>query len=778
MVKDIIDKIKENGQIKVVSFDIFDTLLFRTVTIPPYVFVRMYEKRPDLFPEYTNKDDWKNARMMAERIARQNKKFYVKADFIEISLKEIYETLPTAYAKNADELMKLEIECEKETCFVNDEMYETIKYIKNVLNLKVILTSDMYLGGKIIGEILEYNGVDLSLFEQIFISVDYDTSKRDGALYDLVAKTMGIKNEEMFHVGDNIYSDIGIANKHNIPNFYYNFISEGNARFPFFTMEEMAYDLIAQPICPIRLLGASKNPYTDKRDKEFFDIGAMIVGPFFTMFSEGVIDNAIKNNISVIRPLMREGMFLTKMIRNAAEARGLNYSVEPLYISRYAMQTSALEYIEPPTIKNMLITTGLTIKSILKTLNIEEEVGDKLKDIISYKVEEIRTLNINGKKVFDEVEEFLTSKEIIDLIRTKNKGDSKIIKDYFKDAGITSKAILVDIGWKATIPTSLAKMFKDLDLITLMCFAHPDVAINTIGGGDVRGFIGNYGADKKLIGDVYVYLMEMFLLAEEGTTVGYKYEDGKVVPKTLKIEYPQWQIDGIKKLQEGILSFQNEFLKLANKKPHLRNWKNNNIEVCNILNRLFCFPELNEVKRLKDVQFDQNYGSNMLMPLISDEAIDKVKDVDINEFYSRARTTRPEWYSGLNVLKNPTFYYEIKAQNIHRYAYYSVVMLVKRMLREVGDNKFILVTAGANTKMVLSLLKSMEKLDMVYGIVDNDENLHGVRMYGIEVNAVEHDYELNTYFCPISSRTASDSLYKQIVEAKGSNIKYISFFNK
>ena len=74
MVNKIIEDLENNSDIKVVSFDIFDTLLFRTVTEPEQVFVRMYKLYPDKFPDFTNEEDWKQARKNAAIQARKNKK--------------------------------------------------------------------------------------------------------------------------------------------------------------------------------------------------------------------------------------------------------------------------------------------------------------------------------------------------------------------------------------------------------------------------------------------------------------------------------------------------------------------------------------------------------------------------------------------------------------------------------------------------------------------------------------------------------------------------------
>ena len=329
MINKVIEKIQNNPDIRAISFDIFDTLLFRMVSEPAQVFEKMYSPDKKNFPDYTNEEDWKNARIYAEQTAR--KKAFNETGSYEVTLDDIYNYVPTVY-KHIDALKKLEVECEIKYCYLNMEMYETLKYIKEQLELPIVLISDMYLGKENIYKILKENGLDMELIKEVFISCDYGVSKRYEGLYHVVLEALGIKPHALLHIGDNNYSDIGVAGKLGINTYFYPLISEANYTHPYLFMEKLAYGDICKEIHSLRLVAANNNKETTSEEKTFYDIGAMIVGPLFTYATEWVMDVAEEKGIKIIRPLMREGKLLTELLRNSQEARGTDLSIAPLYI--------------------------------------------------------------------------------------------------------------------------------------------------------------------------------------------------------------------------------------------------------------------------------------------------------------------------------------------------------------------------------------------------------------------------------------------------------------
>lgn len=776
MIERIIDKIKNNNEITTVSFDIFDTLLLRTVSEPTQVFSRMFQLQPELFPEYTNEDDWKNARIYAERMAR--KKAYEQKKNYEVTLDKIYEEISFVYTQK-QKLMSLEIECESMTCFLNDAVYETLKYIKQELKLKVLLISDMYLSKDVITNILSGNNVDCSLFDGIYISCEYDASKKYSELYQIAMNESGIAARQLLHVGDNHYSDIGVARKLGISTYQYTLISEADYRFPYINLERKAYGEICKEIYSLRLLAANENSEDTEEEKFFFDIGAMILGPIFTYATEWILDEAVKRNIKIIRPLMREGKLLSELLIKAQEERNIELSIEPLYISRFAVFTANFEKCMEKDVLYLFNTYNITLRKIFEILNIEE-VSEKYKEYLDISTVELKQVTLSTESVYEEIKTFLTSEEIILLIRKKNKGVSEKIVKYLREMGLEEACMTLDIGWRGSIQNTIRKLLglNSGNMLNYLFFSR-DLAIeNVTEGCDLRGFIGNFGKQQKNIFDLFYRLIEMFCLNTDGTTIGYRPEGDKVVPQLQYIDYPAEQIKLIGILQQGIKAFQQEFFKLVKKKPYIREWSNYRTELCNLLERLFSYPLNSEATKLSTIVYDQNFGANSFAPMISQELISRCKKEGFARFYSKFRTTEIQWYSGLNVMVEAGYYYEMILNMNRNYYLYSLIMMCQRALNILGTQRIILVGGGNNAKTILKFLAAVDKLCAVEGIVDNNVDIHGSSIAGISISAVEEKCGNYLYLCTITNKVYRDSLYNQIESQNNDAFRFVSYFEE
>lgn len=776
MIEQIIDMLKSNGEITTVSFDIFDTLLLRTVSEPTQVFVRMFRLQPGLFPEYTNEDDWRNARVYAERMAR--KRALEEKGCHEVTLEKIYEEIPFVYHKKS-ELMCHEIECECLSCFLNDEIFETIKYIKQELSLSVILISDMYLSKESITKILNHNNMDCSLLDGIYISCEYDVSKKFSGLYQIAMRESGITAGQLLHVGDNHYNDVGVARKLGINTYQYTLISEADYRFPYLYLERIAYGDICKEIHALRLLAANKNREDSEEGSFFFNIGAMIIGPIFTYATEWILDEAIKRNIKIIRPLMREGKLLSELLTIAQKERNVNLSIEPLYISRFAVFTANFEQCMEKDVLYLFNTYNITLRKIFEILNIEE-VSERYKEYLDVSTVELKQVTLGEESVYEEVKTFLVSDEILLLIRKKNRGVSEKIVKYLKEMGLEEACMTLDIGWRGSIQNTIQKLLglNQGNILNYLFFSR-DLAIeNVVENCDLRGFIGNFGKEQKNIFDLFYRLIEMFCLNTDGTTIGYRLEGDKVMPRLQYIDYPAGQVKSIEKLQQGIKIFQQEFFKLAKKKPYIREWSNYRTELCNLPERLFSYPLNSEATKLSTIVYDQNFGANSFAPMISQELISKCKKEGFTRFYSKFRTSEIQWYSGLNVMVEPGYYYEMLLNMNRKYYLYSLIMMCQRALKISESYKIILVGGGNNARGILIFLAAVNKLGVVEGIVDNNTDIQGSSIAGIAISSVEEKRGDYLYLCTITNRVYRDSLYNQIADINNGNFRFISYYEE
>ena len=197
LLRDMIDKHD------VISFDIFDTLVMRAVLEPEDVFDYVDCKLPD--------DSKLKGRYKAIRREIELKS---KADINGVEeLKKGFVFFAGLTEDEAAEVLKIEIECEKELLLVRGSVKEIFDYAIES-GKKVYLISDMYYSEDILVGIL--NRMGIFGFEKIFVSCDYGVTKRNG-LFEKYKEQ--VKADSYLHIGDNYEIDRESALKSRIEGF-------------------------------------------------------------------------------------------------------------------------------------------------------------------------------------------------------------------------------------------------------------------------------------------------------------------------------------------------------------------------------------------------------------------------------------------------------------------------------------------------------------------------------------------------------------------------------
>ena len=126
------------GQMRVLSLDCFDTLLWRTVSEPIEVFKDLQNQ-----PLFVTHGICAESRRLAERRVRQLRAGMYEQH--EITIEEIYEhMLPDAPSALIEQFVRAEIETEKKYLFAYMPMFDLLEKAKK-MGMKTVLVSDMYI---------------------------------------------------------------------------------------------------------------------------------------------------------------------------------------------------------------------------------------------------------------------------------------------------------------------------------------------------------------------------------------------------------------------------------------------------------------------------------------------------------------------------------------------------------------------------------------------------------------------------------------------------------
>lgn len=185
---------------KVISFDIFDTILTRPFLEPKDLFL-MLNNHFDKINKDSVLTNFSDLRILAEKELRNN-----LSSSEEVNIDQIYDYISSVFhikKQVADEMKELEIKTELKYLKARNSVLNLIDIAKSC-GKKVICISDFYIGKSFIEKIFKKLNI---VVDYIFVSCDYDLTKETDSLFKKVLEILKIKNFEMLHIGDNWNSD-------------------------------------------------------------------------------------------------------------------------------------------------------------------------------------------------------------------------------------------------------------------------------------------------------------------------------------------------------------------------------------------------------------------------------------------------------------------------------------------------------------------------------------------------------------------------------------------
>lgn len=192
--------------LKVISFDIFDTAVIRRTFRPKDIY--------DVV-EGTYGENFKELRMQAEKLAREQNNGECTLDSIYGKLAEI----APVFAGKTEEIKNLEIELELKYIVAYPDILNFYNSVKD--KYRVIFISDMYLSRDVLLQILKNAGYGE---HDLYISGELGVNKSEGKMFDYVLKDLhekyDVKAGEILHIGDNYNSDILQAAKRGLHTHY------------------------------------------------------------------------------------------------------------------------------------------------------------------------------------------------------------------------------------------------------------------------------------------------------------------------------------------------------------------------------------------------------------------------------------------------------------------------------------------------------------------------------------------------------------------------------
>lgn len=171
-----------------VTFDVFDTLIWRRTLYPQDVFLSLNRRLPGI-ASWMRREAERVATFTCRRILRR-----------EPTLHDIYHLLPMNPAH--------EIAIEGRVCMANPHCHGAIGWLSG-RGARIAAVSDMYLDAREIEVLL--NACGYPAMPVYSSATEGCTKGGNGALFSAIWGQLGVRPSEVLHIGDNAHSDIAMA---------------------------------------------------------------------------------------------------------------------------------------------------------------------------------------------------------------------------------------------------------------------------------------------------------------------------------------------------------------------------------------------------------------------------------------------------------------------------------------------------------------------------------------------------------------------------------------
>ncbi|SDC66609.1 HAD family hydrolase [Paraburkholderia lycopersici] len=449
-----------DGKIKLLSFDVFDTVIFRRCS-------------PDavLHAVAAFLDRELRARNIAVRhggslgayhaayatLAHRN----AAAGFDdEASTSALYGEWVREAAGHEDAALAERVrehmrERETSVCEANAYLRPLLEKARGY-GVRMIYVSDMYIGNECVSAILEQAGI-AQYFDHGYVSSDHALLKRTGRLFGAVLEAEGVAAGDVLHCGDNVRSDGERAAEAGLNAVV---IRDAGCIERYESLHYRFLRWLAQPesaaagsLCASF---AQALPGTWTTGPEAY--GVRVLGPIYASFMHRVVESCLERNVEHVYFLAREGYFLKQIFDEIARRR---YGGRPLPqttylgVSRLTALFLGSRHFGLREISLALSNGPRNLLNLFSALQIERkrlgEIGAR------HGIADVEAILPDYFMSWGPFLALLDDPEISEIASGRHMGSQELLNDYLAQEGFFDhqRVAIVDVGWAGQIQDSL-----------------------------------------------------------------------------------------------------------------------------------------------------------------------------------------------------------------------------------------------------------------------------------------------------------------------------------
>lgn len=759
MVDKILKHVQSEG-FKTVSFDIFDTLVFRRCACPKEVFSNSLAFLPSHVNMTMDKGEYGELRVQTERQAKRNTLSG------EVSLEQIYVNMPFLEETSAA-LLQAELAAEKCFGYVYAPMQQLIAKLQKQ-GVKVFLVSDMYLSKAQIRECFFSCYPDLQNLP-LYVSSEYELNKASGLLFDNLSKLNQIDKASWYHIGDNPLSDyrmpikMGLQAKCLAP----------QVDSPKVMHLESALFPDKQHFNFVRMLAATHN--SDANEPIACDIGSLVWGPVLFSFVDWVIDQTVKANSNCILCFMREAEVFTPLIKLRLQHRNVNHiSVRKLYASRKSTFWPSIDVKHKNWFEDLIYILvqrrGYTVDDFYRDFQLNhDDLHAKHKHVLVRDADGcyfqgnslLKRLTNDARANIHAVKHYIEQQRLLFL---------RYYEHHIGDA--LDDCTVVDLGNGGTIHHHLEAILKRKSANNLLLYSSERIyrfSATTKYSSYIS--VNSSSSQIRQILSRSPECIEPFLVGDCGTTLGYKNNECGTPILADKLELNSALVNSFMK---GVLGYFRLHNDLAVKPIQVE-------QVVPILYRYVQLPTMKEAQLFTRIFHQDNFGSNDAYPVITSAQIEQVKKMGLDHFYQefcrrpRVKLGKIHWPQSVMTLLSEKFL--IQQHGLMSMDADSDVLGLLESILESGWQSFSIYGAGEFFEKLLPYLykNNLEVVD----VIDRKVEMSGTfKVAGFDVISLEAALKNRVERIVISSLAFKDeiarNIYEQSVKHGGARVEVLS----
>lgn len=420
----------------IITFDIFDTLVTRKIYNPDDLFNLLDLQLKD---KYQYNGRFLDLRKQAER----NANCHFGRD---VNIDEIYEEfkkLTKLDSKVVEKIKNAEIDLELEMIIPRNDMISIYNLLLDARKRIFVLT-DMYLKKDTIVKILEKCGI--TKYELLWVSCDKHIRKDTGEMWDkLISK---YPEKKIFHIGDNMNSDIKQASLREIKTFKVHSGREIADKKLNIQINSLTETVLYGNIFNHYLFNSPFSYYDNFEIKNCYQYGSAILSPIFVYYFSWLLKHLQANPNQHLLFVARDGYYLKKMY---------DYLLDKCHFEN--LKTIKYDYFLTSR-RAASIATAKNIDDLFEILNTQYE--GTLQDFFKYRFGvsiDLANRDIQLPRDLDIVKDVITKKTKLFLDSAKE--ERKCYLEYINSIEKNPKdnyLTFIDLGYSGTTQYYISKL--------------------------------------------------------------------------------------------------------------------------------------------------------------------------------------------------------------------------------------------------------------------------------------------------------------------------------